>query len=184
MKSKVLILGVALAAFSLQSMAQCGGDATMAAEDKKPKKDIVEVAASSDDFSTLVTAVQKAGLVKTLQGEGPFTVFAPTNESFAKLPAGTIDNLLMPENKTTLEKILTYHVIPGEFNAEAVIKAINDNGGKYRIVSAAGQQLTAKLENGKVVIEDTNGNKSVVTTPDVKASNGVIHVIDNVILPQ
>ncbi len=148
------------------------------------KTDIVDVAAGSKDHSTLVAAVKAAGLVETLKGAGPFTVFAPTNEAFAKLPAGTVETLLKPENKAKLGGILTYHVVAGNLNAAAVLAAIKSGNGSVTLTTVAGGKLTAALENGKVVLTDENGGKSTVTATDLKASNGVIHVIDTVLLPK
>ncbi|HVU94864.1 MAG TPA: fasciclin domain-containing protein [Puia sp.] len=145
--------------------------------------DIVDVAAGSKDHSTLVAAVKAAGLVETLKGKGPFTVFAPTNSAFSKLPAGTVDNLLRPENKSQLSAILTYHVVSGKLDAKAVLAAIKKGGGKASLTTVSGGTLTAMLENGKVVLVDAKGGKSTVTAADVKASNGVIHVIDTVLMP-
>ena len=148
------------------------------------KTDIVDVAAGSKDHSTLVAAVKAAGLVETLKGAGPFTVFAPTNEAFAKLPAGTVATLLKSENKAKLGGILTYHVVAGNLNAAAVLAAIKSGNGAVTLTTVAGGKLTAALENGKVVLTDENGGKSTVTATDLKASNGVIHVIDTVLLPK
>ena len=145
--------------------------------------DIIGVAAGSKDHSTLVAAIKAAGLVETLKGKGPFTVFAPTNEAFAKLPAGTVDNLLKPENKAKLTSILTYHVVASYLNAKAVIAAIKKGNGKAELTTVEGGKITAALENGKVVLTDESGNKSTVTAADLKATNGVIHVIDTVLLP-
>ncbi len=147
------------------------------------KSDIVDVAAGSKDHTTLVAALKAAGLVETLKGAGPFTVFAPTNEAFAKLPAGTVDNLLKPESKAQLTGILTYHVVAGNLDAAAVMSAIKKGGGKVTLTTVAGGKLTAAIENGKVVLTDDAGGKSTVTATDLKASNGVIHVIDTVLLP-
>ncbi len=144
---------------------------------------IVAVASGNEDFSTLVAAVQAADLVETLQGEGPFTVFAPTNAAFEKLPEGTLENLLKPESKNALAGILTYHVVAGAVDAETLVGAINDNNGSYTVETVSGGKLEAKLENGNVVLTDANGNKSTVVATDVKASNGLIHVIDTVVLP-
>ncbi|WP_224483685.1 fasciclin domain-containing protein [Robertkochia aurantiaca] len=144
---------------------------------------IVGVAAGNDNFSTLVTAVKAAGLVETLNSEGPFTVFAPTNDAFNKLPAGTLDDLVKPENKDKLTSILTYHVVSGEFMASDVLDAINSNNGKFTITTVQGDQLTASIENGNVILTDANGNSSTVIMTDVDASNGVIHAIDQVVMP-
>ncbi|MEO6001372.1 MAG: fasciclin domain-containing protein [Chitinophagaceae bacterium] len=147
------------------------------------KKDIVDVAAGSSDHSTLVAAVKAADLVTTLQGKGPFTVFAPTNEAFGKLPAGTVDNLLKAENKAKLASILTYHVVAGNLDAKQVLAAIKKGNGKAMLTTVAGGTLTASVENGKVILTDANGGKATVTATDLKASNGVIHVIDAVLMP-
>ncbi len=148
------------------------------------QKTVVDVAAGSKDHTTLVAAVKAAGLVATLQGAGPFTVFAPTNAAFAKLPAGTVDNLLKPENKATLTKILTYHVVAGNLDAAAVIKAITDGKGKAVVKTVSGGSLTASLKNGKVILTDETGATATVTATDLKAGNGVIHVIDSVVMPK
>lgn len=145
---------------------------------------IVGVAASNDDFSTLVAAVQAAELVETLSGDGPFTVFAPTNDAFAKLPAGTVDGLLKPENKSKLQSILTYHVVAGKFDAAAVIEAINKNNGKFTVTTVQGGKIDLSLKDGKVMLKDANGGTSTVILADVAASNGVIHAIDNVVMPK
>jgi len=147
-------------------------------------KDIVEVAAGSADHSTLVAAVKAADLVGTLQGAGPFTVFAPTNAAFGKLPSGTVDGLLKPEAKPALTKILTYHVVAGKLDAAAVVKAIQAGGGKAVLSTVSGGKLTASLDGGKVKLTDENGGTSWVTATDLKATNGVIHVIDSVVLPK
>ena len=147
------------------------------------KKDIVDVAAGSKAHTTLVAAVKAADLVTTLKGKGPFTVFAPTNDAFAKLPAGTVDNLLKPENKAALAGILTYHVVAGNLDAKKVLAAIKKGNGKVELTTVAGGKLTAELAGGKVVLTDEKGGKATVTATDLKASNGVIHVIDAVLLP-
>lgn len=148
------------------------------------KPNIVGVAAGNADFSTLVTAVKAAGLVDTLSGAGPFTVFAPTNAAFGKLPAGTVETLVKPENKATLTKILTCHVVAGKVEAKTLLGAIQSNGGAYTINTVGGCQFKAAVEDGKVVITDEKGGKSTVTATDVAASNGVIHVIDSVLMPR
>ena len=147
------------------------------------KKDIVDVAAGSKAHTTLVAAVKAADLVTTLKSEGPFTVFAPTNDAFAKLPAGTVDNLLKPENKAALAGILTYHVVAGNLDAKAVLAAIKNGGGKVVLTTVAGGKLTASVEKGKVVLTDEQGGKATVTATDLKATNGVIHVINAVLMP-
>ena len=145
---------------------------------------IVETAVSNDNFSTLVAAVQAGDLVDALSSEGPFTVFAPTNNGFNKLPEGTVSTLLMPENKGTLQSILKYHVVSGKFMAGEVVKAINDNGGEFDVETLQGNKLTLKLWEGSVYVIDTKGNKAKVVIADVDTSNGVIHAIDNVVLPE
>ena len=146
--------------------------------------DIVETAVSNDNFSTLVAAVQAGELVDALSSEGPFTVFAPTNDGFNKLPEGTLGTLLKPENKSTLVSILKYHVVAGQFMAGDVVKAINDNGGQFTVKTLQGNELTLKLWEGNVYVKDTQGNKAKVVIADVETSNGVIHAIDNVVLPE
>jgi uncharacterized surface protein with fasciclin (FAS1) repeats len=145
---------------------------------------IVENAVNSADHTTLVAAVQAAGLVETLSGEGPFTVFAPTNDAFAKLPAGTVESLLKPENKEMLTKILTCHVVAAKASAEMVKAMIQSDGGKHTIDTVGGCKFTAKSKGGMVMIEDEAGNVATVTIADVMQSNGVIHVIDTVLLPK
>ncbi len=152
--------------------------AAMAAE-----ANIVETAVGTGMHNTLVAAVQAAGLVETLSGPGPFTVFAPTDAAFAKLPAGTVETLVKPENKGTLTTILTYHAVAGKVTAGDLVKLITDNGGTATITTVAGATLTAELVDGKVVITDGAGGKTTVTTADVMTSNGVIHVTDGVFLP-
>lgn len=151
--------------------------------EKKAEANIVETAMSTGAHNTLVAAVKAAGLVETLASPGPFTVFAPTDAAFAKLPAGTVEMLVKPENKGTLTTILTYHAVAGKVTAGDLVKLISDNGGKATINTVAGGTLTAMLEGGNVVITDAKGGKSTVTTADVMTSNGVIHVTDGVFLP-
>ncbi len=144
---------------------------------------IVEVAAGNKNFSTLVTAVKAADLASVLSGKGPFTVFAPTNAAFAKLPKGTISTLLKPENKATLSAVLTYHVVAGKFNAAAVVEAIKANKGKFTVPTVQGGKLIATLDASNVILTDEKGNKSTVVIADVPASNGIIHAIDTVVMP-
>ncbi|MDP5229677.1 MAG: fasciclin domain-containing protein [Cellulophaga sp.] len=145
---------------------------------------IVGVAAGNENFSTLVAAVKAAGLVETLSGDGPFTVFAPTNDAFAKLPAGTVESLLKPESKGTLTAVLTYHVVSGNFSASAVIEAINSNNGKFTVTTVQGNDITLSLSDGKVMLTDAKGGMATVVIADVAASNGVIHAIDTVVMPE
>lgn len=146
-------------------------------------KDIVDIAIGSQDHTTLVAAVGAADLVTTLKSEGPFTVFAPTNAAFAKLPAGTVEMLLKSENKAALAGILTYHVVSGNIDAAAVVAAINAGNGKAELTTVQGGKLTGSLDNGKVKLTDEKGNSVYVTATDLKGTNGVIHVIDGVVLP-
>jgi len=141
-----------------------------------PSKNIIQNAVNSKDHTTLVAAVKAAGLVETLEGKGPFTVFAPTNAAFGKLPAGTVDNLVKPENKPTLTKILTYHVVPGKLDA-------SDLTDGRKLKTAEGEELTVKHADGKIWIVDAKGDKSMVSISNVHQSNGVIHVVDTVLMP-
>lgn len=149
-----------------------------------PSKNIVENAVNSKDHTTLVAAVKAAGLVETLQGAGPFTVFAPVNTAFEKLPAGTVDMLLKPENKDKLVGVLTYHVLPGKFSAEQIMADIKKMGGKATYKTVEGEELTFEVKDGAVWVWDASGNMAKVTIADVNQSNGVIHVIDTVLLPK
>jgi uncharacterized surface protein with fasciclin (FAS1) repeats len=149
-----------------------------------PTKNIIENAVNSKDHTTLVAAVKAAGLVETLSGAGPFTVFAPTNAAFAKLPKGTVDGLLKPESKDALTGVLTYHVVAGRISAADVVAAIKKGGGKFVAKTVAGGDLTFSLKGKKVQITDINGGKAYVTIADVNQSNGVIHVVDAVLLPK
>jgi uncharacterized surface protein with fasciclin (FAS1) repeats len=148
-----------------------------------PSKNIVENAINSKDHTTLVAAVKAAGLVDTLEGTGPFTVFAPTNEAFEKLPAGTVDTLLKPENKDALVKVLTYHVVAGKVSSKELVKMIKSGGGKAVLKTVQGGSLTATIQGGKVMLTDEKGGMATVTIADVYQSNGVIHVVDSVLLP-
>ena len=150
-----------------------------------PTKNIVENAINSKDHTTLVAAVQAAGLVDALMGAGPFTVFAPTNAAFEMLPAGTVNNLLKPENKATLQTVLKYHVVSGKWNAESLVKMIKENNGKATITTLAGGKLYASLDDkGGLWIWDENGGKAMVTIANVNQSNGVLHVVNHVLLPK
>jgi len=178
---RLLLFSVALlagaTAFAAKDNPMVGG------EKMYPTKDIIENAVKSADHTTLVAAVKAAGLVDTLKGPGPFTVFAPTNEAFAKLPAGTVDNLVKPENKETLTKILTYHVVPGRLTVADLKKQIKAGGGKAVLTTVNGETLTAMMMNGKLMLKDEKGGMSTVTIPDVMQSNGVIQVVDTVLMP-
>ena len=146
-------------------------------------KNIVENAMNSADHTTLVAAVKAAGLVETLQGKGPFTVFAPTNAAFSALPAGTVDTLLKPENKAMLTKVLTYHVVAGNMDSKKIAKEIKKGNGKAMLKTVAGGMLTASMDGNMLVLTDEKGGMSKVTIADVKQSNGVIHVVDTVLMP-
>jgi uncharacterized surface protein with fasciclin (FAS1) repeats len=148
-----------------------------------PSKNIVQNAVNSKDHTTLVAAVKAAGLVDTLQSPGPFTVFAPTNDAFAKLPAGTVDTLLKPENKQTLTNVLTYHVVPGRLSAKDLMEKVKAGGGKAMLKTVEGAQLTFQEKDGKLWVIDAKGDTAQVTIRNVMQSNGVIHVIDTVLLP-
>lgn len=148
-----------------------------------PSKDIVDNAVNSNDHTTLVAAVKAAGLVDTLKSPGPFTVFAPTNTAFSHLPPGTVDTLLKPENKPMLTKVLTYHVVPGRIDAHMLAEQIRAGGGKATLKTVSGGTLTAGMRGKDVVVWDAKGGEAVVTISDVYQSNGVIHVVDKVLLP-
>ena len=148
------------------------------------QKTLVDVAVGSKDHTTLVAAVKAADLVATLQSAGPFTVFAPVNAAFGKLPAGTVEYLLKPENKATLAKVLTYHVVAGSFNAAAVVKAITDGSGSVTLKTVSGGNLVASIKEGKVILTDERGGVATVVATDLAASNGLIHVLDAVVLPK
>lgn len=145
--------------------------------------DVVDGAMNSPDHTTLVAAVQAAGLVDTLKGPGPFTVFAPTNAAFGKLPAGTVDKLLTPEMKSDLTKLLTYHVVPGKVDAATLTSQIEAGNGTATLTTVQGGTLTASAADGNVIVTDAQGNKATVTRADLMASNGVIHVVDTVLMP-
>lgn len=152
--------------------------------DKKSKKDIVDTAAATDQLSTLVAAVKAADLVNTLKGAGPFTVFAPANDAFAALPAGTVDSLLQPENKSALTKVLTYHVVAGKVAAKDVAAAIKAGNGRAELTTVQGGKLVAMMDGKDVVLMDEMGRRSKVTAVDVMTSNGVVHLIDSVVMPK
>ncbi len=146
-------------------------------------KDIIDNAVNSKDHTTLVAAVKAAGLVDTLKGKGPFTVFAPTNAAFDMLPAGTVNTLLMPANKATLTKVLTYHVVPGRLDSAALAEKIEDGHGSATLTTVQGEPLKVSMQGSAVVVTDTKGNVATVTTADVYQKNGVIHVVDKVLMP-
>ena len=186
MKKLVIAIGVSVLLGACAGGMRGGGMAQNPMVGGAPmyaSKDIVDTAVNSKDHTTLVAAVKAADLVGTLKSPGPFTVFAPTNTAFAALPAGTVDTLLKPENKPTLTKVLTYHVVPGRMDAAALTSAINAGGGKAMLKTASGGTLTATLSGGKVVVTDAKGGSASVTIANVYQSNGVIHVVDKVLLP-
>lgn len=148
------------------------------------KQSIVDIAVSNDDFSTLVTALKAADLVGALQGDGPFTVFAPTNAAFGKIDSKTLNSLLEPKNKAKLSSILTYHVVPGKLAAADVVAALKKGNGKVEVKALSGATLTVVQKDGKIWLKDENGNYSQITSTDVMASNGVIHVIGDVVMPK
>jgi len=176
------IAATALAITSFSASAQMK-DPDVGGAAMYPTKTIVENAMNSPIHTTLVAAVKAAGLVDTLNGPGPFTVFAPTNEAFDKLPAGTVDNLVKPENKATLTKILTYHVVPGRISSKQLMKMIKKGHGKAMLKTVQGEDLTATMSDGKIMLTDAKGGTATVTTADVFQSNGVIHVINTVLMP-
>jgi uncharacterized surface protein with fasciclin (FAS1) repeats len=181
-----LVAGLALCAPALRSAsADSMGTVMVGGKDMLPAKDIVDNAVNSADHTTLVAAVKAADLVATLKGAGPFTVFAPTNAAFAALPAGTVDTLLEPENKGTLTKVLTYHVVAGRLDFDAIAKAIQSGGGMAKVKTVSGGTLTARM-NGphNLTVTDEKGNTACVSTYDVYQKNGVIHVIDKVLMPK
>ena len=179
-KLSSIALAFVMSASAISAVAQVTvGGAPMYAS-----KDIVDNAVNSKDHTTLVAAVKAAGLVDTLKGTGPFTVFAPTNAAFGALPAGTVDTLLKPENKPALSKVLTYHVVAGKMDAAALTKAIQAGGGKATLKTVSGGMLTATASGGSVMVMDESGGTAKVTIADVTQSNGVIHVVDKVLLPK
>ena len=172
------VSALALGAAFAQSNPTVGGAEMMA------DKPIAENASNAPNLTTLVAAAKAAGLVETLAGEGPFTVFAPTNEAFEKLPEGTVENLLKPENQEQLKKVLLAHVIPGKVTAESAMSMVEKDGGAHNATTASEDALTLKVQDGNLVVFDESGGSATVTTADVMQSNGVVHVIDSVLLPK
>ena len=192
--SKLPLLLVAAAAFPLGACMTMTDDGSMSGMQGEqtvtvggaamyPSRNIIENAVNSADHTTLVAAVKAAGLVDTLSGPGPFTVFAPTNAAFAKLPAGTVETLLKPENKAMLQTVLTYHVVPGRVTAADLMQQIRAGGGSARLTTVQGGTLTARMQGSNIVLVDAKGGTATVTQADVMQSNGVIHVTDSVSLP-
>jgi uncharacterized surface protein with fasciclin (FAS1) repeats len=181
--NRMAIAGAALLALTTVSGAAFAKDPMVGGAPMYANKNIIENAVNSKDHTTLVAAVKAAGLVDTLSGPGPFTVFAPTNEAFAKLPKGTVENLLKPENKGQLQAVLTYHVVPGALTAKDLLEQIKAGGGKAMLKTVQGESLTAEKKGKAIEIVDSKGDVARVTIPNVIQSNGVIHVINTVLLP-
>lgn len=190
---KILLSAIVLAAITFASniTVQAQSKAGMAEKTKMvggaamyPSKDIIDNAVNSKDHTTLVAAVKAAGLVETLKGAGPFTVFAPTNSAFDKLPKGTVENLVKPANKATLTKILTYHVVAGKMDSKAIAAAIKKGNGKAELTTVEGGKLWAWMKGNKLVLKDEKGGMSTVTIADVYQKNGVIHVVNTVLMPK
>jgi uncharacterized surface protein with fasciclin (FAS1) repeats len=183
MKNVMLMLFVAFMSFGVLAVSD-GADVMVGGEAMFNSKDIIDNAVNSKDHTTLVAAVKAGDLVQTLKGKGPFTVFAPTNDAFENLPAGTIDTLLKPENKMTLVKILSYHVIAGAYDYDAIQKAIKAGNGMAELKTVSGGKLTAMMNGShNIILKDEKGHTSTISTYDVYQSNGVIHVINSVVLP-
>ena len=181
MKRHRIALALSFALLAPVAMPALAG--TAAATQASPRADVVDLAIGSPDHTTLVAAVKAAGLVDTLKGTGPFTVFAPTNAAFDKLPAGTVDTLLKPASKATLTAVLTYHVVAGKVDAATLVGQIKAGGGKATLKTVQGESLVARLDGDRVQLTDAKGNTAHVTTADLRGSNGVIHVIDGVLMP-
>jgi uncharacterized surface protein with fasciclin (FAS1) repeats len=181
---KPLLAALAVAALAITSLsAHAQKDPDVGGAAMYPSKTIVENAVNSPIHKTLVAAVKAAGLVDTLNSAGPFTVFAPTDDAFAKLPAGTVETLVKPENKDTLVKILTYHVVAGKISSKELDRMIKKGGGKATLKTVQGEDLTATMSDGKIMLTDAKGGMATIITADVFQSNGVIHVIDTVLMP-
>lgn len=182
MNRKFAIL-MAVVAIAVTSALAGMNNPVVGGQEMFPTKNIIENAVNSADHTTLVAAVKAAGLVETLEGPGPFTVFAPTNEAFAKLPAGTVETLVKPENKATLTKVLTYHVVAGRLSASDIKKQIKAGNGSAELVTVEGGKLWASQDGDHIMLKDEKGGTATVTIPNVFQSNGVIHVIDTVVMP-
>jgi len=183
MKNRILTIA-ALFTFASAALMAGSKNPMVGGQEMYPTKNIIQNAVNSADHTTLVAAVKAAGLVKTLEGPGPFTVFAPTNEAFAKLPAGTVDTLLKPENKDTLTKVLTYHVVPGRLSASDLKKKIKEGNGTAEMTTVEGGKLWASMSGSKIMLKDEKGGMATITIANVFQSNGVIHVIDTVEMPR
>jgi uncharacterized surface protein with fasciclin (FAS1) repeats len=177
------LCATAVAIAALSTISYAAKNPIVGGQEMFPNKNIIQNAVNSADHTTLVAAVKAAGLVETLQGAGPFTVFAPTNSAFAKLPSGTVDTLLKPENKGTLTKVLTYHVVPGRISSADLKKQIKKGHGSVTLTTVSGGMLWAMVQGNEIVLKDEKGAMSKITQANVFQSNGVIHVIDAVVLP-
>ena len=182
-KSAFVAAGLSVLALSPAHAGDCADDKKKSTAMMSHSPDIVDIAASDQNFGTLVAAVKAADLVSTLKSDGPFTVFAPTNDAFAALPTGTVPTLLKPENKAQLQGVLTYHVVAGEVKAADLVKAIQNNGGVYSVKTVNGGTLSAQLIDGAPYLIDENRNAAKIVSTDIDAANGVIHVINKVVLP-
>jgi len=180
---KIAVLLLSIMALAATAALAGSKNPVVGGQEMYPTKDIIDNAVNSADHTTLVAAVKAAGLVDTLKGPGPFTVFAPTNEAFAKLPAGTVQNLLKAENKDTLTKVLTYHVVAGRLSASDLKREIHDGHGQATLKTVSGGTLIAMMQGKNIVLKDEKGDISTVTIPNVFQSNGVIQVVDTVLLP-
>ena len=182
MNRKIFVVAT-LMALAISSAIAGMNNPTVGGQEMYPTKNIIQNAANSADHTTLVAAVKAAGLVETLESPGPFTVFAPTNEAFNKLPAGTVDTLLKPENKPTLTKVLTYHVVSGRLGSHELMKMVKAGGGKAELTTVEGGKLWVMQDGKNIVLKDEKGGTATVTIANVFQSNGVIHVIDTVVMP-
>jgi len=178
MASMIFVAGTGLAGYAV-----AGDNPMVGGAEMHPDKTVVENASNAANLTTLVAAVKAAGLAETLSGKGPFTVFAPTNAAFEKLPEGTVEELLKPENKEKLQSILTYHVVPANASSMAAMKMVEDDGGMHPAPTVQGGQLKLTTKGGKLMVEDSQGNVATVIQADVVQSNGVVHVIDTVLMP-
>jgi uncharacterized surface protein with fasciclin (FAS1) repeats len=183
MKKSLVMLLLAVASIATSSALAQNGNPMVGGAAMYRTKDIVDNAVNSADHTTLVAAVKAAGLVETLKSKGPFTVFAPTNSAFDKLPAGTVETLVKPENKEMLTKILTYHVVAGRYDGKKLMKLIQQGNGSASLKTVSGGTLMAMMSGNSIVLRDEKGNTSNVTIADVRQSNGVIHVVDTVVMP-
>ena len=181
---KLILSAIAVVTMAVTTQVYAQKNPMVGGAEMYATKDIVDNAVNSKDHTTLVAAVKAAGLVETLKGAGPFTVFAPTNAAFDKLPAGTVGTLVKPENKATLTKILTYHVVAGKMDSKAIAAAIKAGGGKAELTTVEGGKLWAWMKGKKLVLKDEKGGMSTVTIADVYQKNGVIHVVDTVLMPK